>query len=129
MQGTMEEINLREYERSDPLRLSVEKRDELIRASSEIGIELVIEPVKGAHGEYTLTPGATIGAFETASCSVCIAPKITVRQLVSLLCYAIGHVRFQEDEFGFPEEAALPDALALVFGAAARKCFSSLHIA
>ena len=120
----MQEINLREYKRSDSLRLSGEERDELIRARSEFGIELVIEPVIGTRDEYTLTSGATIGAFETASCSVRISPKITVRQLVSLLCYAIGHVRFQEDEFGFAEESALPDALALAFGAAARRCFS-----
>lgn len=121
----MEEINLREYERSAPLRLSVEKRDELIRATSEIGVELIIQPVNGTRDEYTLTPGATIGAFETESCSVCISPKLTIRQVVSLLCYAIGHVRFQEDEFGFPEEeAALPDVLALALGAAARRCFS-----
>ena len=120
----MQEINLREYKRSDSLRLSREQRDELIRARRELRIELVIEPVIGSRDEYTLTPGAIIGAFETASCSVRIAPKIPIRQLVSLLCYAIGHVRFQEDEFGFAEESALPDALALAFGAAARRCFS-----
>lgn len=120
----MEEINLWENKASKPLRLSVEKRDELIRAGNELGVELVVEPVKGTQNEYKLTPGATIGAFETETCSVCIAPKIPVKQLVSLLCYAIGRVRFPDDEFGFPEDAALPDALALAFGAAARKCFS-----
>ena len=120
----MEEINLREYETSDSLRLSVETRDELIRTTSELGIELAIEPVSGTQDEYTLTPGATIGAFETENCSVCIEPKVSIKHLVSLLCYTIGHVRFQEEEFGFPEETALPDALALALGAAARRCFS-----
>ena len=120
----MKKIDLREYEKSEPLCLSVGERDELIHVKSELGVDFVIEPVNGTQDEYTITPGTTIGAFETASCSVCIAPKITIRQLVSLLCYAIGQVKFQEDEFGFPEAAALPDALALALGAAARRGFS-----
>ncbi|MCY3689493.1 MAG: hypothetical protein OXI13_13710 [Gammaproteobacteria bacterium] len=123
----MKKIDLQEYERSDAIRLSVEQRDELIRAKnkSELGVQMTIEPVIGRTEEYMLTPGSTIGAFETSSCSVCIAPKISIRQLISLLCYTIDQVRFQEDEFGFPEEAALPDALALALASAARRCFSN----
>ena len=127
MQQPMRKINLREHKSSDPIRLCVEQRDELIRANdkNELGVELTIEPVGGSTGEYTLTPGSRVGAFETASCSVYIAPKISIRQLISLLCYTIGQVRFQENEFGFPEDSALPDALALALAYAARRCFSN----
>ncbi len=118
------EIDLRENEKSEQLRLSVEQRDELLDARSDLKIELVIEPVKGTQDEYTLTPGTIIGVFETAGCSVCIKPKIPIKQMISLLCYTIGKVKFQEDEFGFQENTALPDALALALGAAARRCFS-----
>ena len=120
----MQEINLQEHQESGPHSLSSEQRDELICARKMLAIDLGIEPIAGSNDQYLLTPGATIGAFETASCSVFIAPKISIRQLVSLLCFTISQVRFQEDEFDFPEEAALPDALALAFGAAARRCFS-----
>lgn len=121
----MRKINLREYKSSESLCLSVEQRDELIRAKKELDFELTIEPVNGSTNEYTLTPGSSIGAFETTSCSVCISPKIKIRQLISLLCYTIGHVKFRDDEFEFPEETALPDALALAFASAARQCFSN----
>ncbi len=121
----MKQIDLREYKRSNSLHLSVEQRDELIRAKSERGVNLLIEPINGSSSEYTLAPGSIVGVFETSSCSVCIAPKIRIKQLISLLCYSIGHVRFQEEEFGFPQEAALLDALALAFAAAARRCFAS----
>ena len=116
----MRQIDLREYAPSVPLRLSVDERDAL--ACKEIG--LAIEPVPGAADEYRLTPRSIVGAVEIDGLSVRIAPKIGVRQLLSLACYAIGRVRFEAREFDFPEHAALPDALARAFGAAARRAFS-----
>ena len=56
--------------------------------------------------------------------SVRIAPKIGIRQLLSLACYAIGQIRLQAREFDFPQQAALHDAPALAFGAAARRAFA-----
>ncbi len=117
-------INLQENKTSGPFCLSLEQVDELIQVTDELGIQLDIERVTGSENEYRLTPGSTIGAFETANYSVFIKPKIAIKQLVSILCYTIGHVRFQEDEFRFPEETALPDALALAFRMAAWKCFA-----
>ena len=65
-----------------------------------------------------------MGAVEIGDLSVLIRPKIGIPQLVSLACYAIGMVRFQADDFDFPEQAALPDALALAFTSAAQRAFS-----
>ena len=52
------------------------------------------------------------------------AAEIGIGQPLSLACYAIGRVKFQAREFDFPEHSALPDALALPFGAAACRAFS-----
>ena len=118
--GTMREIELQEYIASDALTLSVDERDALARKA----LNLSIAPVPGTTSEYTLTPGSVVGAVETGGLSVRIAPKIGIRQLLSLACYAVGGVKLQEPEFDFPEHAALPDALAQAFGSAARRAFS-----
>ena len=85
---------------------------------------LRFDPVPDAEGVYTLTPGSDVGAVEIGDLSVLIRPKIGIRQLLSLACYAIGMVRFRESDFDFPEQEALPDALALAFTSAAQRAFS-----
>ena len=116
----MRKVDLREYQESGRLRLSMVERDVLAR--KDLG--LTIASVPGKADEYTLIPASVVGAVELGDLSVRIAPKIGVRHLLSLACYAIGQVRLQAREFAFPEHAALPDALALAFGAAARRAFS-----
>ena len=118
--GPMREIDLQEHATSDALTLSIDERDALARKE----LNLSIAPVPSTANEYTLTPGSVIGTVEMGGLSVRIVPKIGIRQLLSLACYAIGEVRLQEAEFDFSEHAALPDALALAFGAAARRAFS-----
>ena len=118
----MRGIDLREYETSGPLTLSVEERDALAR--TDLGLGLTIEPVAGTADAYTLTPGSVVGALETGGLSVGIAPKIGIGQLLSLACYAVGQVRLQQHEFDFLEHLALPDALARAFGAAGRRALS-----
>ena len=118
--GTMREIDLQEYATCGALTLSVDERDALARKA----LNLSIAPVPGTANEYTLTPGSIVGALEARGLSVRVAPKIGIRQLLSLACYAIDKIKLQEAEFDFPEHAALPDALALAFGAAARRAFS-----
>ena len=115
------EIDLREYTTSVPLTLSVDERDALL-ARKDLG--LAIAPVTETADQYTLTPGSVVGAVEVGGLSVRIAPKIGIGQLLSLACYAMGKVEFQAFEFDFPEHSALPDALALAFGSAARRAFS-----
>lgn len=118
--GTMRTIDLREYEPSPALLLSVAERDALAQS----GLGLTMEPAEGTADHFTLTPGSIVGAVELDTLSVRIAPKIGIRQLLSLACYAIGKLEITPREFDFPEHAALPDALALAFGTAARRAFS-----
>ncbi len=120
----MRKINLQENKTSDSIHLSDEQLKELLQTQDEFGIKLSITPEVNGKSKYKLTSGSIIGAFQTKSLSVHISPKIAIKRLISLLCYAIGKVRFLENEFDFPEKAELPDALALAFVMAARKCFS-----
>ena len=117
----MRRIDLREYEDSGPHQLSVVERDAL---RSEIP-SLTITPVAGESSGYVLRPGSTVGAVEIGGLSVLIQPKIGIPQILSLACYAMGAYRLQEERlFDFEEHSALPDALALALGAAARRAFS-----
>lgn len=117
----MRELDLQEYVTRGPTTLSAAERDALL-ARPDFG--LTVEPFRGATDQYVLTPGPIVGAVEIGELSVRIAPKIGIPQLLSVACYAIGQVRFQTSEFDFPENAALPDALALALGAAARRAFA-----
>ena len=117
----MRNIDLREYEESGPHTLSVAARDTLGCAIRS----LAIAPVIGKSHEYNLRPGSHVGAVEIDGLSVLIQPKIGIPRLLSLACYAMGAYRFQERRlFDFEERVALPDALALALGSAARRAFS-----
>ena len=115
----MRKINLTEYRERGPYRLTVATRDSLKAALPS----LTVEPAMGAEGAYCLTPGSTVGAVEVGGLSVVIEPKIRIRQLISLACYAIGKVKFQDTDVDLKEEMALPDALALALSNAARRAF------
>ena len=122
MAAAMRPVDLQEYARSEPLPLSVTERDALLRARHDLGLS--IEPVANAGNQYILTPGSTVGAVEIGSLSVNIAPKIGIPQLLSLACYAAGRIDLDAHGFDFHEHTALPDALALAFGAAGRRAFA-----
>ena len=113
-------IDLEEYVSSGPHSLSSQERDSLRQTIPS----LRFDPIPDTEGVYTLTPGSDVGAVEIGDLSVLIRPKIGIPQLVSLACYAIGMVKFRETAFDFPEQAALPDALALAFTSAAQRAFS-----
>ena len=118
----MRRIDLREYEESG-YTLSDAERDVLLGEAKTLGIS--ITPIAGKGSTYYLRPGSTVGAVEIGGLSVLIQPKIGIPQLLSLACYAIGAYRLQEKRpFDFEERLALPDALALALGAAARRAFS-----
>ena len=117
----MRRIDLQEYVSSGPHTLSPTER-EALRAVPSLTVERADIP--SAEAAYILTPASWVGAVETGGLSVLIRPKIGIPQLLSLACYAIGRVRFQETDFEFPEETVLPDALALAFVSAARRAFA-----
>ena len=116
----MARIDLQEYVSSEH-RLTTSELGVLLREMRDLDLSLT--PSANA-GVYALKPGSTVGAIEVGDLSVRIRPKIGIPQLVSLACYAIGRVRFRETDFDFPEETALPDALALALAIAARRAFS-----
>ena len=117
----MRQLDLQEYPKSKPYRLSVKERDELRKALPS----LTIEPAPGALDDYQITSGSTVGALEVEGLSVLIRPKIGIPQLLSLACYAMGMFKGQERRwFDFQEQPALPDTLALALAAAARRAFA-----
>ena len=91
---------------------------------SEALPSISITPVSGTVGAYSLTPSSTVGALEADDLSVLIQPKIGIPQLLSMASYAIGQVKFQSEEFEFPEEHALADVLALALVHHARMAFA-----
>lgn len=115
----MREIDLREYERSDPISLSVEERDAL----HKIG-KVTIEPAEGLEDSYRLTPGSTIGAIEVGGLSVAIRPKLKIGRALYLASYAMGAFKLQDDGFKFEDADTLIEILALALGAAARRAFA-----
>ena len=117
----MRQIDLQEYRHSEPYPLSVDERDALKEALPS----LTIEPAVATEGEYCLTPASTVGAVEIGELSVLIRPKIGIPQMLSLACYAMGASHSRQDRmFGFKEEPALPDTLALALAASARRAFA-----
>ena len=117
----MRQIDLQEYVPSEPHQFSPDALAVLLREAKSL--DLSIRPTT-SEGMYVLAPGSTVGAVEVGDLSVLIRPKIGIPQLMSLACYAIGRVKFQETDFEFPEKVALPDALALALVSAARRAFS-----
>ncbi len=125
----MRQINLHEYERSQPIALSTVELETLLSlragGSDRQGRLLAIEPAQGVPGSFTLTPNSIVGALEVDSLSLLIRPKMGIPQLLSLACYAIGLFRHQDKRlFDFEQQEALPDVLALALTAAARRAFA-----
>ena len=116
----MREINLQEYQQRGPFQLSADERDLLM----DRGFGIDVEPTAGSNTEYHLRAGSIVGAFQVGNLSVLIEPKIGIPKLLSLACYAMGKVKFRSENFQFPDEFGLPDALVLALSSQARRAFS-----
>ena len=118
----MRQLDLREYEPSDPIELSVSDRDSL----KENLPSLKIEPTPGENGVYQITPSSVVGALEIADLSMLIRPKIGIPKLLALACYAMGALKpHEEPQFDFAEDVeTLPDTLAIALASAARAAFT-----
>ena len=118
----MREVNLEEYAPSE-YSLSTDELDMLLGEAKSLGIS--IERAAPEDSTYRIKPGAIVGAVEFGDLSVLIRPKMGIRQLLSLACYATGLFKPEEVRlFDFSEEDALPDALARALVSQARRAFS-----
>ena len=89
--------------------------------TKRLDLALSLNPT--GEGSYDLTPGSTVGAVEVGDLSVVIEPKIGISQLLSLACYAISKVKFQNTDVDLKKERLLTEALALALSNAARQAF------
>ena len=112
----MRPLELREFERSGPFRLSVAERDAL-------GDIVTITPVAGQEDAYHLTPSSRVGAFELGDLSVSIRPKLGIPRVLFLASYATGAFELRERHFPFTEAETLVEALVPAFVSAARRAF------
>ena len=117
----MRRLDLREYERSEPVALSSDERTALARV---LRGSLTIEPAAGKDGVYHLTPGSTIGSLEVNGLSVSIRPKLPVSRVLFLASYAAGRIDLQ-DRFDFRDDRDIVEVLALQLAAAARRAFAA----
>ena len=117
----MRRLDLREWERSEPVRLSVVEREALSRSLSP----LAIEPAPDSENTYLLTPNATIGALEIGDLSVSIRPKLGIGRVLFLASYAMGAFKIRNRErFDFRDEETLVEVLVPAFASAARRAFA-----
>ena len=117
----MRRLDLREYERSEPVALAVDERDAL---ANILRGSITIEPAAGAEGVYRLTPGSTIGALEIGGLSVSIRPKLSISRVLFLASYAADRIALQ-DRFDYRDEQDIVEVLALQLAAAARRAFAA----
>ena len=114
--GTMREIDLREYDQSEPYRLSPAERDALAKI-------VTVEPAEGETDAYHLTPGSTVGALEIGDLSVSIRPKLEISRVLYLASYAMGAFDLRRERFDFGDADTVVEALAAALVAAARRAF------
>ena len=117
----MRHLDLREFEQSEPIRLSLGAR----RALRGCLPSLTIAPAPDSEHAYVLTPGATIGAVEIEDLSVSIQPKLGIGRVLFLASYTMGAFRLRDrDRFDFRDEDTLVEALVPGFASAAKRAFA-----
>ena len=116
----MTRIDLNEWVRTEPLRLSARQRDTL----AELPLGLTIEPVPGESDAYHLKPGSTVGALDIGDLSVSIQPKLPIGRVLYLASYAMGAVKFRDERFDFRAQPTLVEALVPALTRAARRAFA-----
>ena len=87
-------LDLREWQRSEPVRLTLAEREALRRNLPSLGIE----PAADSEHAWLLTPGETVGALEVGGLSVSIRPKLDIGRVLFLASYAMGAFTLREAE-------------------------------
>ena len=113
----MRQLDLREYDQSEPCQLSIAERDALSGT-------VAITPIAGERDIYLLTPGSTVGALEVGDLSVSIRPKLDISRVLYLASYAMGAFDLRQERFDFGEADTVVEALAAALVAAAKRAFA-----
>lgn len=104
-------IVLREYEPSDPIRLTAE---ELSRLQAAAGRALAIAPAGEPH-HWILQPGALVGTIVVPGVRVLIRPKVSNATLFHLLEPSTEGLAFGETSFDYDTREELTPAFAAFF--------------
>jgi 5-methylcytosine-specific restriction enzyme subunit McrC len=107
----MNTLTLREYQKSEPVRLSMSQLGALQARIPD----LVIQPAYGSPDHYCLTPGAHVGMLRVGSLQVDIRPKVTVENLLFLLTYALDPGIWEPEEVHYQHVETVTDAVADLF--------------
>jgi 5-methylcytosine-specific restriction enzyme subunit McrC len=107
----MKQILLREYESSQPIRLS---GDAVLKLRTLVP-RLTIEPVIGQRDSYVITPGSYIGVVRIPGVQVDIRPKIPIDRLFFILSYAVDPTNWLSDEIGLAKDDSVLEAVAPIF--------------
>ena len=118
----MRNLDLREYKKSENVKLSAEEFRALrVRLSD---LDLRIEPA--GDGGWDITPGSIVGALEIGDVlSVSIQPKLDIGRVFFVAAYALGEFRLRDlESFLYPEKDAPLETMARFFADAAQRAFA-----
>ena len=117
----MKSLDLREYEKSEPVTLSLSERHLLGDAFANT---FAIEPAGGLEDGYHLTPGSTVGALEIGNLSISIHPKLPIKRVLYMAAYALDVLKSREERFDFEPDRTLAEVLVRALVKAARQGFA-----
>ena len=116
----MNRIDLTEWAKTEPLRLTTRHRDTL----AALPLKLTIEAAPGESDAYHLKPSSTVGALDIGDLSVSIQPKLPIGRVLYLASYAMGAVKFRDERFDFRAQPTLVEALVPALTRAAGRAFA-----
>ena len=118
----MRNLDLREYKKSENVKLSAEEFLALRARLSDL--DLRIEPA--GDGGWDITPGSTVGALEIGDVlSLSIQPKLDIGRVFFLASYALGEFRLRDlESFLYPEKDPPLETMARFFADAAQRAFA-----
>jgi 5-methylcytosine-specific restriction enzyme subunit McrC len=109
--GAADPIVVREYQDSEPIRLSVAERDAL----EQVAPALSVRAVPGSENLYTLNPGNMVGAIQLNDLRFELRPKLAIGRLLFLLSYSLKPGHWRDEDFGFEGEPELFEAIVQGF--------------
>jgi len=118
MTKDVREIELQEWEDSDPVQLDSGERDRIKQALKNP----VIQPVSGKDNEYTINPRNNVGILRLDNLVLNIKPKIPFERVIFLVAYSLKTKYFKHDEIvDLSNAKTLHEAIAIPFAHYAEK--------